>query len=166
MVTLCLVLGGTAVAATVSGDTKADTKLIKKLAPSLSVKHAATASAVQGLVKFHVLIAPGGPDVVVDKSGALTIVAHCDTTGPTADLYVRTTQAHSTMDAWDQNNDFGPADTTINWGAPSGTFEANVKDGVAVAPDGSFITMVSNGIGYNIGSSPGKCIFVGANINR
>jgi hypothetical protein len=45
MVTLGLVLGGTAVAASVSGDTKADTKLIKKLAPSLSVKHAATANS-------------------------------------------------------------------------------------------------------------------------
>src|SRR2546423_5289874 len=45
MVTLSLVLGGTAVAATTAkhGDKKADTKLIKKLAPSLSVKHAKTA---------------------------------------------------------------------------------------------------------------------------
>jgi hypothetical protein len=72
------------------------------------------------------------------------------------------------MDAWDQNNDFGPADTTINWADPqtgSGSFEANNDDGVAVAPDGSSITMVSNATGYDIGSSPGKCIFVGANIN-
>jgi hypothetical protein len=45
MVTLSLVLGGTAVAATVSGDKKADTKLVKKLAPSLSVKHARTADS-------------------------------------------------------------------------------------------------------------------------
>jgi len=46
MVALALVLGGTAVAATVSGDTKADTKLIKKLAPTLSVNKAATANAL------------------------------------------------------------------------------------------------------------------------
>jgi hypothetical protein len=46
MVTLSLVLGGTAVAATTaSGDSKADTKLVKKLAPSLSVKHAQTANS-------------------------------------------------------------------------------------------------------------------------
>jgi hypothetical protein len=45
MVALTLVLGGTAVAATVSGDTKADTKLVKKLAPTLSVKHANTANS-------------------------------------------------------------------------------------------------------------------------
>src|SRR6266496_3579561 len=44
MVTLSLVLGGTAVAASTAThkDKKADTKLIKKLAPSLSVKHAKT----------------------------------------------------------------------------------------------------------------------------
>jgi hypothetical protein len=47
MVTLSLVLGGTAVAATATKhkDAKADTKLVKKLAPSLSVKHAKTANS-------------------------------------------------------------------------------------------------------------------------
>ena len=45
MVTLSLVLGGTAVAATTSThkDARADSALVKKLAPSLSVKHAKTA---------------------------------------------------------------------------------------------------------------------------
>lgn len=47
MVTLSLVLGGTAVAASTAthSDKKADTKLIKKLAPTLSVKHAKTANS-------------------------------------------------------------------------------------------------------------------------
>ncbi len=45
LVTLSLVLGGTAVAATTSGDNKEDTKLVKVLAPSLSVKHATTADS-------------------------------------------------------------------------------------------------------------------------
>jgi len=47
MVTLSLVLGGTAVAAATAKhkDAKADTKLVKKLAPSLSVKHAKTANS-------------------------------------------------------------------------------------------------------------------------
>jgi len=45
-IALALVLGGTAVAASVSGDTKADTKLIKKLAPTLTVKKAKTADAI------------------------------------------------------------------------------------------------------------------------
>jgi len=46
MITLSLVLGGTAVAASTAkhGDKKADTKLIKKLAPTLSVKHAKSAT--------------------------------------------------------------------------------------------------------------------------
>ena len=47
MVALALVLGGTAVAATTAkhSDAKADTKLVKKLAPSLSVKHASSADS-------------------------------------------------------------------------------------------------------------------------
>lgn len=47
MITLSLVLGGTAVAASTAkhGDTKADTKLVKKLAPTLNVKHAKTATS-------------------------------------------------------------------------------------------------------------------------
>lgn len=49
MVALCLVLGGTAVAASTAThkDAKADTKLVKKLAPSLSVKHAKTANTAK-----------------------------------------------------------------------------------------------------------------------
>src|SRR6476659_9213834 len=44
IVTLSLVLGGTAIAATTAThtDAKADAALVKKLAPSLSVKHAKT----------------------------------------------------------------------------------------------------------------------------
>src|SRR2546421_7066973 len=46
LIALSLVLGGTAFAATTAKhkDAKADTKLVKKLAPSLSVKHAKTAN--------------------------------------------------------------------------------------------------------------------------
>lgn len=47
LIALSLVLGGTAVAASTAKhkDKKADTKLVKKLAPSLSVKHAKTANS-------------------------------------------------------------------------------------------------------------------------
>ena len=60
MIALALVLGGTAVAASVSGDTRADTKLVKKLAPSLSVKHAGSAAALGNVtyVKGTVVDAP------------------------------------------------------------------------------------------------------------
>src|SRR6476661_4507618 len=46
MVTLSLVLGGTAVATTTAThkDARADSVLVKKLAPSLSVKHATSAA--------------------------------------------------------------------------------------------------------------------------
>ena len=59
-IALALVLGGTAVAASKGGDSKADTKLIKKLAPTLSVKHAATATALSNVtyVKGNVVDAP------------------------------------------------------------------------------------------------------------
>jgi hypothetical protein len=52
MVALSLVLGGTAVAASTAKhkDAKADTKLVKKLAPSLSVKHAKTANSATSAV--------------------------------------------------------------------------------------------------------------------
>ncbi len=49
MLALALALGGTAVAASTGSDTKADTKLVKKLAPTLSVKHATTADALSTL---------------------------------------------------------------------------------------------------------------------
>jgi hypothetical protein len=45
-IALALVLGGTAVAASMGGDTKADTKLVKRLAPTLSVKKALSADAI------------------------------------------------------------------------------------------------------------------------
>ena len=62
MAALALVLGGTAVAASVKdGDTKADTKLIEKLAPTLSVKKAKTADAIGRItyVTGNTVDAPG-----------------------------------------------------------------------------------------------------------
>ena len=60
MVTLSLVLGGTAVAAATAKhkDAKADTKLVKKLAPSLSVKHATTADNATNAANVRVRVRP------------------------------------------------------------------------------------------------------------
>jgi hypothetical protein len=60
MIALAIALGGTAVAASRGGGTKAVTKLIKKLAPTLSVKHARTATALSNVtyVKGNVVDAP------------------------------------------------------------------------------------------------------------
>src|SRR4051794_11605828 len=49
MLALALALGGSAVAATTADDTRADTKLIKKLAPTLSVRHAQTSDGLTPL---------------------------------------------------------------------------------------------------------------------
>jgi hypothetical protein len=61
----------------VAGDTKADTKLVKKLAPSLSVKHATTAGSATALanvtyVKGNVVDAPANGGSGVNESGEST----------------------------------------------------------------------------------------------
>ena len=74
-IALALVLGGTAVAASVSGgDTTADTRLIKKLAPTLSVKKAKTADAL-GRVTYvtgNTVDAPGNGGSGFHETGAST----------------------------------------------------------------------------------------------
>ena len=56
LIALSLVLGGTAVGATLRSDpeAKADTKLVEKLAPTLSVKHAKSADSAEPLAFAHV----------------------------------------------------------------------------------------------------------------
>ena len=95
MIALALVLGGTAVAATTGGGTKAETKLIKKLAPTLSVRHAVTADlsgvayslAKVSYVKGTIVDAPanGGSGIgeAVDPSVA-TCPAHTALIGSSA----------------------------------------------------------------------------------
>jgi hypothetical protein len=69
MLALALVLGGTAVAATTSvhADKKADIKLIKQLAPTLSVKHAKTAGDAAKL--------GGAPPSTYAHAAALSFIA-------------------------------------------------------------------------------------------
>jgi hypothetical protein len=99
MVALALVLGGTAVAATngTHADVRADTKLIKKLAPKLSVKHAKTADNAttvggQTVKKIQWKAAPSTTTQTIFSAVGLTIAGSCDAssnitvdaTGPTA----------------------------------------------------------------------------------
>src|SRR6478752_4820724 len=81
IVTLSLVLGGTAIAATTAThtDAKADAALVKKLAPSLSVKHAKTAANATSAVNatdatnaIHATIAQTAN--VANAIGAVTYV--------------------------------------------------------------------------------------------
>lgn len=85
MVALALVLGGTAVAATVdtAGDTKADTQLVKKLAPKLSVKHAATADTVGGQTVKKVLwkVPVNTTTQTILSAGGMTITGSCTNDG-------------------------------------------------------------------------------------
>jgi hypothetical protein len=78
-VALALVLGGTAVAASVSGDTKADTKLIKQLAPTLTVKKAKSADALGRVtyVNGNAVDAPGNGGSGFQETS--TSVATCPT---------------------------------------------------------------------------------------
>jgi hypothetical protein len=86
MVALALVLGGTAVAATTSGTplTKTTgTKLIKHLAPTLSVKHAKTAGDAttvggQTVKKIQWKVAPSTATQTILSAGGLTITGSCD----------------------------------------------------------------------------------------
>lgn len=87
LVTLSLVLGGSAIAATTSGDTKADTKLVKALAPSLSVKHAKSADSATNAAKL------GGqlpsfylPASAVQRFGPTTVAACTNVSCPDVPL--------------------------------------------------------------------------------
>ena len=78
MVTLVLVLGGTAVAATVGGhaDAKADTKLIKALAPTLSVKNAQTVGGKQ-VKQFSATENPSTVSTTILSVHGVTLKAAC-----------------------------------------------------------------------------------------
>jgi hypothetical protein len=89
MVALSLVLGGTAVAAGTAThkDKKADAKLIKKMAPSLSVKHAKTAdSATTAASATHATSA----DTATNATNATTAANSTQLGGSPASAYERT----------------------------------------------------------------------------
>jgi hypothetical protein len=95
MLALALVLGGTAVAATVGGhaDAKADTKLVKKLAPTLSVKHAksadnATTAGGQTVQKVQWKVPPNTGTQTIFALNGLTVAGSCD---PMSDITVDAT---------------------------------------------------------------------------
>jgi hypothetical protein len=110
MIALALVLGGTAVAATVdtAGDTKADTQLVKKLAPKLSVKHATTATTVGGqtVQKVQWKVPFNTTTQTILSAGGMTIAGSCasdgeitvNATGPTANDGELRIQGNTTQD--------------------------------------------------------------------
>jgi hypothetical protein len=82
MIALALVLGGTAVAAGTAShaDAKADTALVKKLAPKLSVKHAKSADTVGGqtVKKIQWKVPQGTASQTIFSANGLTITGSCD----------------------------------------------------------------------------------------
>ncbi len=85
MVALSLVLGGSAFAAgtLTHGDAKADTTLVKQLAPKLSVKHAKTAGNAttvggQTVRKIQWKVPPSTSTQTIFSAGGLTIAGSCD----------------------------------------------------------------------------------------
>jgi hypothetical protein len=119
-------------------------------------------------------LADGGSQTILTH-GPFTITANCDLDAAgqdTANILISTTQDNSSFDAWDENDDFDIADpaTERNWGAdisvPANTteVEANVGDGVAVAPDGTTLVLVSLYTAVNPPFAADRCAFAGANV--
>ncbi len=83
LIALALALGGTAVAAGTSShaDKKADTKLIRQLAPTLSVKHADSATTVGGqtVTRIFATVVPGASAKQVYSAQGLTLSFSCPT---------------------------------------------------------------------------------------
>ncbi|HLX21488.1 MAG TPA: hypothetical protein VKR23_15190 [Gaiellaceae bacterium] len=126
-IALALVLGGTAVAASVSGDTKADTKLIKKLAPTLSVKGAAALGKVT-YVLGDAVDAPGNGGSGFHETAASTatcpvntIVIGTATYGGGPGVEVHTVNLSSTVKGTPPNqavaifDNFTNTDYTLNY---------------------------------------------------
>jgi hypothetical protein len=79
LVALALALGGTAVAATggTQADAKADTKLIERLAHTLSVKDAKTVGGHK-VKQFFATLNPGDTNKVIASVDGVTLKAECD----------------------------------------------------------------------------------------
>ena len=85
IVTLSLVLGGTAIAATTAThtDAKADAALVKKLAPSLSVKHAKTAANATSAVNATNAVNATSADRATNATNASNATNATDATNAT-----------------------------------------------------------------------------------
>jgi hypothetical protein len=85
IVTLSLVLGGTAIAATTAThtDAKADAALVEKLAPSLSVKHAKTAANATSAVNATNAVNATSADRATNATNATNAANAADATNAT-----------------------------------------------------------------------------------
>ena len=156
MITLGLVLGGTAVAATAAkhGDKKADTKLIKKLAPSLSVKHAKSAnSATTAASATHATSADSATNATnathatsATTATTATSAGNANTVGGYApNGLTRVAYTHTSSSLADTDGQKKIATLTLT--APSAGFvvvQANVDVQVASSTVGAIVVKVSD----------------------
>jgi len=109
MIALALVLGGTAVASTAThGDKKADIKLIKKLAPTLSVKHAKTADSATNATNATNATHATSADSATNATNATTAANANTLGGYAANGLVRVARAPTPGDV-----PLGGSDTTV-----------------------------------------------------
>jgi hypothetical protein len=105
--------------------------------------------------------------------GPFTVTASCEINvggNDSARILITTTQDNSSMDAWDEDDDFDVADTDLDFGPPvivaTGTTEVeanNVAGGVAIAPDGTTIETLAAFSAVNAPFAPaGSCSFSGS----
>jgi len=148
MVALSLVLGGTAVAASTAkhSDKKADTKLIKKLAPTLSVKHAKTAdSATTAANATHATSA--------DSATSATTAANANAlSGIAANQLVRATTASKGATDDPCNGNIGTGFTNFQ----TTTFTTAVSKSVTAPVAGLLVVVghVSSEFSFGSGAGP------------
>jgi hypothetical protein len=182
MVALSLVLGGTAVAASTSthADQKADIKLIKKLAPTLSVKHAKTADSATNATnattaanatkvggkqvkQFFVSQAPSTASTPVFAIDGITLKAACNSSVDPA-LTVENDSGQDGMFAgYSSSNGVGNVSRTNFGGSPvgltggfngGGVFTVQLHNGVVVS-----VQFVGTG---TLGGTSTSCYFSGS----
>jgi hypothetical protein len=176
MVALSLVLGGTAVAASTSthADQKADIKLIKKLAPTLSVKHAKTADSATNATnattaanatkvggkqvkQFFVSQAPSTASTPVFAIDGITLKAACNSSVDPA-LTVENDSGQDGMFAgYSSSNGVGNVSRTVGLTGGfngGGVFTVQLHNGVVVS-----VQFVGTG---TLGGTSTSCYFSGS----
>jgi hypothetical protein len=145
---------------------------IKKIARKVAKQEISKADTVRETRLFTL---PDGGSQALLTHGPFTLTANCDLDvggNDTANVLISTTQDNSSFDADDENDDFDVADlaTARDWASPISVpadtteVEANVSDGVAVAPDGTTLVLASIYTAVNPPFAPNACAFAGAHV--
>lgn len=169
MITLSLVLGGTALGASTAkhSDKKADTKLVKKLAPTLSVKHAKTANSATTAASATHATSADSATTATSATNATNATNATQLGGVAASGYQRTVlpagqTETGVFSAWGQGNAAG------GYLADGVTFPVPLPADLSAAnwvyvPDGSTSATHCSGIGH---ADPGFLCFYEVNTSN